>query len=230
VPISAVCPQGHKLNVPSRYAGRRVRCPACQTKFVIPESERGSASSPPAEAEEAAASDSPSQKARSLPATAASATGPPTEEKWHSEFQRRRAVRRMAGLLAILAGASLLPVLAMVGAEDYPGWWSSALLVGLLLLAYSVWLALTPDYSALWVAMFAAAGFAAAYAAGTAVNIFIEPGYTGLLGWPQLKRTHGHLPTLWCAAIAVASTGVAYLCGRASRRWHQAVQDARKQG
>ena len=36
MPISIRCPRGHKLNVPSKYAGQTVRCPACQSRIVVP--------------------------------------------------------------------------------------------------------------------------------------------------------------------------------------------------
>lgn len=36
MPIPIRCPHGHKLNVPSKYAGQTVRCPACQSRIVVP--------------------------------------------------------------------------------------------------------------------------------------------------------------------------------------------------
>ena len=36
MPIPIRCPRGHKLNVPSKYAGQTVRCPACQSRIIVP--------------------------------------------------------------------------------------------------------------------------------------------------------------------------------------------------
>src|SRR5262245_26890235 len=38
MPISVVCPQcGAKLNAPDSAAGKRVKCPKCQTAMLVPE-------------------------------------------------------------------------------------------------------------------------------------------------------------------------------------------------
>lgn len=37
MPLTIQCPQGHKINVPEKLAGRNVKCPKCAQPFRIPE-------------------------------------------------------------------------------------------------------------------------------------------------------------------------------------------------
>ncbi len=37
MPLTVQCPQGHKLSVAEKYAGKRVKCPKCASAFQIPE-------------------------------------------------------------------------------------------------------------------------------------------------------------------------------------------------
>ncbi len=37
MPFSVQCPQGHRLSVAEKYAGRSVKCPKCSSAFKVPE-------------------------------------------------------------------------------------------------------------------------------------------------------------------------------------------------
>lgn len=65
MPISLRCPRGHKLNVPSKYAGQTVRCPACQSRIVVPGELAAAASAVKEEATKASPPKLPAAKAPS---------------------------------------------------------------------------------------------------------------------------------------------------------------------
>ena len=51
MPIKFLCPNGHQLNAPDNMAGKRGKCPKCNTPFVVPtpEEHEEPAAEPPAE-------------------------------------------------------------------------------------------------------------------------------------------------------------------------------------
>ena len=73
MPLALRCPNGHKLNVPSKYAGRSVRCPACEIKFEVPKKGKNQPTkdSQPAKSKEPAVPEPPAVTPETSPVAAA---------------------------------------------------------------------------------------------------------------------------------------------------------------
>jgi hypothetical protein len=98
------------------------------------------------------------------------------------------------------------------------------LVLALLQLAYACWLGLSPDWSSAWVAMIATGLFAAIYAAATALMLFINPHGDALWHLAQLKQVQGSKPMMWCAAMTLLASTLAYFCGLVSYRWRKSFR------
>ena len=49
--IKFLCPNGHQLNAPENMAGKKGKCPKCQSAFVVPTLEEVAAAEAEADAE-----------------------------------------------------------------------------------------------------------------------------------------------------------------------------------
>ena len=78
MPLRVTCPKGHSLSLNERLAGKRIKCPRCQTSFVVEEDEDEDKD----EEEEAPRKSSPSAKRR-----------PRDEEDEEEERPRRKKAR-----------------------------------------------------------------------------------------------------------------------------------------
>lgn len=214
--------------------------PPKQTPPVQPPSESGIAPplahSEPAIASPAHEPSAESQTVQSESGVASASSSPGTtpgegsqralhrEQGYRVEKSRRETVYLLAAGIAALACFSLAPAVAHWRLASAPGWAQAIVLVAFLQFAYAVWLAISPDWSSVWVAMFALAGVAALYATALAISLHAKPNEETILDLAELLRTQNSKPTLWCGAVVLLTSLLAYLCGLVSHRWHKAYR------
>ena len=314
MPLAIRCPNGHKLNVPSKYAGKSVNCPACKSQFEVPVPDHGASQAaakapktkqkvekaPPQKkrhrskraaakgmtkqqqqeptlsvSNEETTQKAPSPENEKLPDTAvaenhspplppevpaatdrpeidppragiAAATSVPeaevippvvppnrlqalllerklmgTELGYRPDRIHRTSVYWLATGQALLACFTAIPAFWQMGAEQIAPWIYVVLMLAFLQGAYAAWLCLSPDYSSAQVAMFASGLIAAIYAAATAVCWLTEARTGGWFHIGSLKMIYGNKPALWCAAVMLLASLVAYFCGHVSYRWQK---------
>jgi hypothetical protein len=139
---------------------------------------------------------------------------------------RRRTSYWLAVSMAGMALFTMVPSLPHLNLREAPGWSNVVLLLSLLQLAYAAWFALAPDYGTAWVTMFAFAGIAIVYAAATAITLNAPPGKELVLDLGEVCRTAGNKPTLWCVAVVLVASLLAYFSGSFSHRWRKSARTA----
>jgi hypothetical protein len=109
------------------------------------------------------------------------------------------------------------------GVEASPWAW---LLLGLagIELAYAAYLALTPDFSALWAAACFYVGVAALAAAFLGFFLWAPLTHPGLATLELAEHDLQMKARLWCLALIVAYGGMAYLLGRTSVEWRRRLK------
>jgi hypothetical protein len=109
------------------------------------------------------------------------------------------------------------------GIEASPWAW---LLLGLagIELAYAAYVALAPDFSALWAAACFYVGIAALAAAFLGFFLWAPLTHPGLAALELAEHDLRMKAKLWCLALIVAYGGMAYLLGRTSVAWRRRLK------
>jgi hypothetical protein len=144
------------------------------------------------------------------------------------DLPTRRTVFCQALGVAVLALVGMSPAIWEIGehlfADRSPGlatWAYLVLWLGLVQLAYAVYLAQLPDWSSLWVVAHACLLIAAIYGVGLGIGLSAggESWIIVVLGLAD--RHHAGQLTGWCLILTSVSLLAAYLLGRYSLRWHR---------
>jgi len=143
---------------------------------------------------------------------------------YRADQGRRGTVYFLAAAYVLFSLLTMAPAALYFDRGATPGWAQLVLFVSLLQLAYALWLALVPDWSSLWVATLSLALVATLYATGVAITATARPDSELLLDLAELIRTQGNKPALWCSAIVLLASLLAYLFGLVSHRWHKAYR------
>jgi len=139
--------------------------------------------------------------------------------------QLRTIVRWFTLPISISALLGMLPALVHLSSlPEQPPYVKIALLIGLLELAYAIWLSIAPDCASLWVLMIVLTGSTAMYAAAMAIVLVSSPDEGMPLGLDAVER---HQVLVWCAGKVILSLSLAMICGRSSIRWHHFSEDIR---
>ena len=131
------------------------------------------------------------------------------------------------GTALLTAGPAIYEVYvtsqAARGVEASPWAW---LLLGLagIELAYAAYLALAPDFSALWAAACFYVGIAALAAAFLGFFLWAPLTHPGLAALELAEHDLQTKARLWCLALIVAFGGMAYLLGRTSVAWRKRLK------
>lgn len=104
--------------------------------------------------------------------------------------------------------------------ETAPGWARLVLFVAFLQTIYVAWMALTPDWSSVWVLMLAFAAVAAGYATVTAIAIATPLDAPLPLGMSEVRGSAAR----WCGSVLLIHGLATYLCGRTSTKWRRALE------
>jgi hypothetical protein len=140
----------------------------------------------------------------------------------------RGKVTTVYGLATALAAVALFGAAPAVvrmyddGPLDAPRWAQVALLIAGLQLAYVAWMASTPDWSTVWVAMWVFALVASFYALIMGVAVFTPRSRVIILEMADERdRAAG-----WCAAVVLLTFLATYMCGRVAFRWQKTMKAA----
>lgn len=138
----------------------------------------------------------------------------------------------MLGLLvAALACFSVFPAVwewfAIWQSPDAPAtppWVFAIMIAGVLMLAYAVYLAQSPDWSALWTTTIALLGAAAAWAVllGTTLLGRAESALVELFGYGD--KLEGNRAAMWCFVMLCFTSVLAWFLGHTASRWHRSYR------
>jgi hypothetical protein len=144
-------------------------------------------------------------------------------------LHKRWSAYYLAAALALMAVFSMVPgvneLLYHFQNDDAPvyGWAYLVLLIGIVELAYALYLFQLPDWSSIWVVTLATLLIATAYAMLLAVVLLARDDSRLLV---SLQLTAAHLPkgrvTLWCLMMVSLTSLLTYFCGRVGVRWQTA--------
>lgn len=238
------CPRGHRLKVPSKFAGRRIACPVCDAKIDVPDEPTAK----PPRTKEPSRPQETSVEARKSEASEHrdSSRGPASAEV--PEFSIRPIDNRFSHIasapsrghqtqcvaLAVaslgVAAVCLFPSLLeqtmsrQIGlrAPDAWSYWVILLCVvqiGLSLLAVRI-----PDWSTTWLLTLTATGVSAVYAAGLALTMFANQDHALLRRLGLLDEVVRTRAQPWCFFIVCLGLILAYASGRCSVAWHHQEQ------
>lgn len=138
-------------------------------------------------------------------------------QAYRAPISRVHAVRLLAVLLGGMAMFSAVPALPEYEIAAAPGWARLVLGVAGLKLAYALWMAMTPDVSAVRIAGWAYGAVAVLYAAGGGALLFTPRWQETVLGWADARGRAG----AWCVAVALVDALGCYLALRFAHRWRR---------
>lgn len=131
------------------------------------------------------------------------------------------------GAALLTAGPAVLEVYAASqsgrGIEASPWAWLLLALAGMQL-AFAAYVALAPDFSALWAAACFYVGIAALAAAFLGFFLWAPLTHPGLAALELAEHDLQLKARLWCLALIVAFGGMAYLLGRTSVAWRKRLK------
>jgi len=132
------------------------------------------------------------------------------------------AVRWLAMFLGLAVAFSLCPIFypkMQLNLETAPWWARIALLVGVVQIAFIVWMVNRPDWASVWVVMLVFAGVATFYAMASAYALATPIDFP-IWGMDDVR----HSAKKWCPSVLLVTSLVTYLSGRVSMRWHRALE------
>jgi len=232
------------LKAADDQTGQRTRCPVCGQTAIVPRSATGPPAEPPPLEPDRAETEA-RRVPPPLPGAAANATdqaGPPQPPPVPKPRRRDRARRRkqlaaahayrpdrgniqnvhwLAVVLGLAAAFAAAPAAwHHPNLETAPGWARLVLLVAALEAVYIAWMAVTPDWSTVWVVMLVFAFAAAGYGAVAAIGYATPPDEPMPLGMGEVRGA----VTRWSASVLLIHTLATYLCGRASMKWRRVFE------
>lgn len=133
---------------------------------------------------------------------------------------RVQTVRTLAVILLLVAAFGGAPAVLHPDLETAPGWSRLVLFVALLEIVYIAWMAITPDWSTVWVLMLLLAAVTAGYAAATAIAVATPLDAPLPLGMSGVRGSAAR----WCGSVLMVHGLATYLCGRTSTKWRRALE------
>jgi hypothetical protein len=213
------CIHRHALQVPRNLAGTLVNCPVCGTlvsvpKISIPKRVNRMDVTPPPIASEA------------IPNNIQ-----PARNAWIPDANKQATAVYLGLLVSAVGCFSAAPAAwewmalsQLTEPKPVPAWVYITLLLSLILVAYGIYLAQVPDWSALWVATVALLATAACYAAMFASSWLGTNDSTLVRIFQYGDKLAGNRATMWCFVMLCISSVAAYFVGHSAMRWHNAYQ------
>jgi hypothetical protein len=113
-------------------------------------------------------------------------------------------------------------------APPTPPWVFALLITGVLQLAFAVYLAQVPDWSALWTTTVAMLGAAAAWATLLGATLQGRQESTLVLLFRYADKLEGNRAAMWCFIMLCFTSVLAYFFGLTAARWQKAHRLLRK--
>jgi hypothetical protein len=105
-----------------------------------------------------------------------------------------------------------------------PPWVFALLITGVLQLAYAVYLAQVPDWSALWATTIATLAAAAAWAALLGTTLLGRDESTLVMLFRYADKLAGNRAAMWCFIMLCFSSVLAYFLGHTAVRWQRSYR------
>jgi len=228
--IRISCPQGHLLGIAEKYAGKRVRCPKCQTAVLVPEvlvSDAAGGHCPPAIAsvarENAAIAPPPLPSTVPLPPRRDLLAPPPIRENrpvvqgYRAEPSRVHSVYWLAGGMLLLVLFQLAPAYARLNPATAPDWARWLMMLAVVQLAFAIWMASLPDWCTVRMVMFLLAGVATLYGVLLGIAVLTPATKSMPFDLDDVREK----ARLWCAAVLLLLMLLTYASGRIGFRWRK---------
>jgi hypothetical protein len=111
---------------------------------------------------------------------------------------------------------------------EVPPWVFALLITGVLQLAYAVYLAQVPDWSALWATTIATLAAAAAWAALLGTTLLGRDESALVLLFRYADKLEGNRAAMWCFIMLCFTSVLAYFLGLTAVRWQRAYHLLRR--
>jgi hypothetical protein len=160
------------------------------------------------------------QAATPLVDTLSEPAGRQTTTGYQPDADKCSTVYYLAAAMAALSLYCLAPAISHLNLGAAPNWARVVVLLSLLQLAYSVWLASIPDWSTLRSSMIIFTVVAALYGLTMTVALSTPTENPLPLDLTDVRRQ----AVLWCAGVVLLASLLAYGCGRAAWRWRRTVE------
>lgn len=105
-----------------------------------------------------------------------------------------------------------------------PPWVFSLLITGVVQLAYAVYLAQVPDWSALWTTTIATLGAAAAWATLLGTTLLGKHESMLVVLFRYADKLEGNRAAMWCFVMLCLTSVLAYFLGLSAARWHRSYR------
>jgi phage FluMu protein Com len=229
MPINVRCPQGHALAVAEKYAGRRVKCPRCQSVLDVPgtdgpveSTKNGSPKPPPLPKTSPWVAENPPIAPPVAKATLAGAP-PRVVEKlagvqgYRPERSRVHTVYWLGLGLFALVLFQLAPALRYWNLATAPDWARYVMMLAVVQLGFAIWMTSLPDWSTVRVTMFVLAGVATLYGVTLGIAALTSPTNSLPFDMDDVRDK----VRLWSAAVLLLVCLMTYICGRVGFRWRK---------
>ena len=151
---------------------------------------------------------------------ATKAAGGPWAPGYRPEPRRRLQAYAVGLGLTLLSLMQLWPLRNHTDLALLPGWGRAVLVIAMLELAYVAWIVTVPDWSTLWIAMFAFGTVATAYGVALGVTVMTPRGSSMWLDLDELRDSARG----WCTAMVILTVLLTYACGLLATRWRKAYR------
>jgi hypothetical protein len=153
------------------------------------------------------------------------------------EREHRLAVYQLVAALVVAALFSVAPAVwdiveyVQIPESQFVARWAFALLLlGVVQLAYAVYLVQLPDWSSVWVVTIYSLALAAIYAAVLGLVLISRDSGLVVNALQLADKLEGGKAILWCLCMVSLSTIMAFFAGRLSARWHKTEMFLRSTG
>ncbi len=157
------------------------------------------------------------------------APGNASHAQWYyAQLHHRRIVNFLCGGVIAVAMTGVLPIVFLLGQKrdaampfEFQRWAYGLILLGILQLAYAIYLAQIPDWSSVWVVSLATLLLATAYATLMGIRLLASDD-NAIIGFFDLHDnpfTSGQ-EAGWCFLMLLQTGLLSFLAGRFGTRWY----------
>ena len=158
------------------------------------------------------------------------------DRHWTSAAQGLAGAIVAAALLGIAPGVwDVMEYFRLADSVESPGiarWAHVVLMLGVVQIAYAVYLFQLPDWTSVWVVTLHSLAMGGLYALALGGVLVSGPGswMVGPTGLQLADQVAGGKAALWCVAMVSLSTVLAFFAGRLARQWRRAELIVRQAG
>jgi hypothetical protein len=213
MPLRVPCACGRLIVISESVQGRLIRCPRCDRQMRVPGTPPEIPSPPPP----------PETESESPPPSTAKVS-----QWYYAQVHHRRMVSYFCAGLIGLAMIGVLPIVfsllesrAQAATFEVQRWAYVLLLVGVLQLAYAIYLVQIPDWSSVWVISIATLLLATAYATLMGIRLLAGDGNPVILFFDLDDNPFSSGQEAgWCFIMLLLTSALSFLAGRFGTRWY----------